>query len=204
MRQSSVKVLGDSASDTGTEESCVDLYFVEEDGSTFKSSYIFRPYILLHVKGNNTVYGEVEQFLLQKYEKNIAEVQQCLKDDLDMPNHLSGLKRVYMKLLFRNVDDLVLVRRDLLPMVEKNRVMHRKNEEAGLTGDSGIGVGSAAVRRAGAGGLNVEMESQLIGGIRQGASSNIRKKRDECMSNVVDIREYDVVSGNGSQRRHRS
>lgn len=73
-----------STSDSTVEESCLDMYFVEEDGSTFKASHLFQPYLLIHVKGNSTIYGEVEQFLLNKYAAQIVKCEQYQREDLDM------------------------------------------------------------------------------------------------------------------------
>jgi len=83
MRQSSLKVQdgGDK------EESCLDMYFVEEDGSTFKASHIFQPYFLLHVRGSTTVFGEVEQYLLGKYQDHIVRIEQYVREDLELVRH---------------------------------------------------------------------------------------------------------------------
>jgi len=72
------------------EESCLDMFFVEEDGSTFKASHLFQPYLLIHVKGNSTIYGEVEQFLLNKYAAQIVKCEQYQREDLDMVSEGSG------------------------------------------------------------------------------------------------------------------
>ena len=185
IRQSSIAVL-EGKGDAASEESCLDMYFVEEDGKTFKASHIFQPYFLLQVKGNSTVYGEVEQYLLGRYAEQITKVEQFVKDDLDLPNHLAGHQRVYMKLSFRNVDDLVTVRRELLPQVEKNRRLQKQNEETGLDDAHGLAGRTAESAAASAGGA-------ASGAGAAGASvSKKNKKRDECMAAVVDIREYDV------------
>ena len=90
IRQSSLKVLDGSSADSTVEESCLDMYFVEEDGSTFKASHLFHPYLLIHVKGNSTIYGEVEQFLLNKYAAQIVKCEQYQREDLDMVRERSG------------------------------------------------------------------------------------------------------------------
>lgn len=43
------------------------------------------------------------------------------------PNHLVGLKRNYIKLLFNTVDDLVKVRKEISPAVRKNRERDQAN-----------------------------------------------------------------------------
>ena len=41
-------------------------------------------------------------------------------EDLDMEDHLSGRQRAFLKLSFRNVNELMEVRRELLPAVKRN------------------------------------------------------------------------------------
>ncbi len=43
------------------------------------------------------------------------------KEDLDLPNHLVGLKRRYLKLRFHCVEDLMKAKREVMPAVRKNR-----------------------------------------------------------------------------------
>lgn len=44
------------------------------------------------------------------------------------PNHLVGLKRNYIKLLFNTVDDLIKVKREIGPAVRKNRDREQSND----------------------------------------------------------------------------
>ena len=43
------------------------------------------------------------------------------KEDLDLVNHLSGKTQKYLKLSFKNIQDLMTVRAELLLVVEKNK-----------------------------------------------------------------------------------
>ena len=43
------------------------------------------------------------------------------KEDLDLPNHLVGLKGHYLKLRFLSVEDLMRGKREVMPAVRKNR-----------------------------------------------------------------------------------
>lgn len=51
----------------------------------------------------------------------IAGVEQIEKIDLAIPNHLSGLQAQMIKISFRNVQDLMAVRKVLLPRILKNK-----------------------------------------------------------------------------------
>uniref|UniRef100_A0ACD5XVC0 Uncharacterized protein n=1 Tax=Avena sativa TaxID=4498 RepID=A0ACD5XVC0_AVESA len=104
--------------DTGKIYSCVDLYFVSQDGSTFKVKYKFPPYFYAATKDKMEL--EVEAYLRRRYEGEIADIEIVEKEDLDLKNHLSGLKRKYLKIQFDTVQQLMRVRTDLLDVVEKN------------------------------------------------------------------------------------
>ncbi|CAD6250912.1 unnamed protein product [Miscanthus lutarioriparius] len=104
--------------DTGKIYSCVDLYFVSQDGSTFKVKYKFRPYFYAATKDKMEL--EVEAYIRRRYEGEISDIEIIEKEDLDLKNHLSGLKRKYLKLQFDTVQQLMRVRNDLLHVVEKN------------------------------------------------------------------------------------
>ena len=51
----------------------------------------------------------------------VRAVRRVEKDDLNMPNHLLGYRRTFLELRFANVQDLMTVRRDIMPVAEKNR-----------------------------------------------------------------------------------
>ncbi|KAL6634447.1 hypothetical protein ACP70R_027118 [Stipagrostis hirtigluma subsp. patula] len=104
--------------DTGRVYSCVDLYFVSQDGSTFKVKHKFRPYFYAATKDKMEL--EVEAYIRRRYEGEISEIEIIEKEDLDLKNHLSGLKRKYLKLQFDTVQQLMRVRNDLSHVVEKN------------------------------------------------------------------------------------
>jgi len=63
---------------------------------------------------------EVEAYIRRRYEGEISDIEIVEKEDLDLKNHLSGLKRKYLKLQFDTVQQLMRVRNDLLHVVEKN------------------------------------------------------------------------------------
>ncbi|KAI4322394.1 hypothetical protein L6164_022096 [Bauhinia variegata] len=99
--------------------SCVDLYFVTQDGSTFKSKYRFRPYFYAATKDKMEM--DVEAYLRRRYESQIADVEIVEKEDLDLKNHLSGLQKSYLKLSFDTVQQLMNVKSDLMHVVERNQ-----------------------------------------------------------------------------------
>ncbi|KAK8513325.1 hypothetical protein V6N12_052522 [Hibiscus sabdariffa] len=106
-------------SDAGKLYSCVDLYFVSQDGSCFKSKFKFRPYFYAAAK--NKAEMDVEAYLRRRYENQIAEIEIVEKEDLDLKNHLSGLHKRYLKISFDTVQQLMDVKRDLVHVVERNQ-----------------------------------------------------------------------------------
>ena len=62
----------------------------------------------------------IEEWLMKRYEGSILRITRERKEDLKMPNHLLGLKRLYLQIHFRNVSDLLTVRRDIMPLALAN------------------------------------------------------------------------------------
>ena len=98
----------------------LDLYFLEEDGGTFKATIEYDPYFLVAVKRGYE--AEAEEWL--KRVPGGGAVKNCRrieKEDLQMPNHLLGYRRIFLELRFANVNDLLAARRDIMPIAEKNK-----------------------------------------------------------------------------------
>ncbi|CAI9105576.1 OLC1v1004524C1 [Oldenlandia corymbosa var. corymbosa] len=116
--------------------SCVDLYFVCQDGSTFKAKYKFRPYFYAATKSKTEM--DVEAYLRRRYEGQIADIEIVEKEDLDLKNHLSGLSKSYLKISFDTVQQLMNVKSDLMHIVERNQAKFDASEayEFILTGKS--------------------------------------------------------------------
>jgi DNA polymerase epsilon subunit 1 len=98
--------------------SAIDYYFLEEDGGYFKAAMVYSPYFLVKCKPRTEQL--VEAYLRRRFEKTIEGMQVMAREDLDLPNHLSGIQREYLILTFRCTYDLMSVRRVLLPAAQKN------------------------------------------------------------------------------------
>ncbi|MEQ2199573.1 hypothetical protein XENOCAPTIV_003448, partial [Xenoophorus captivus] len=86
------------------------------------------------------------------------------------PNHLVGLKRSYIKLLFNTVDDLVKVKREISPAVRKNREREQSNNA-----------------------YTSMLSSALSGGnVTSADEDGMSKSIADQLDNIVDMREYDV------------
>ncbi|KAJ4869219.1 DNA polymerase epsilon catalytic subunit A [Raphanus sativus] len=92
---------------------------MSNDGFYFKTKYKFRPYFYAATKGS--MESEVEAYLRRKYERQVADIEIVEKEDLDLKNHLSGLRKKYLKVSFDTVQQLMEVKRDLSHIVERNQ-----------------------------------------------------------------------------------
>lgn len=98
----------------------VDFYFITEDDSeNFKATVEHDPYFLVAVKRGRE--AEVEEWCKRVFESIVKSVSRLEKEDLKMPNHLLGYRRIFLKLAFWNVAGLLDCRKVLMPIAEKNK-----------------------------------------------------------------------------------
>ncbi|KAH9919999.1 uncharacterized protein BXZ73DRAFT_92015 [Epithele typhae] len=152
-------------------KAAVDYYFIQDDGGMFKvrcsMSHTFH---LVQERHGNVI----EEWLRKQYEG----------DDLKMPNHLMGHRRLFLKLSFRNVSDLLTLRRDILPLALANSAKF-----------DAVDAYAEVVNATSAAATNIELEGEWAangesqtGSSRWGAGSRDRDPREY----ILDIREYDV------------
>ncbi|VDN09429.1 unnamed protein product, partial [Dibothriocephalus latus] len=152
--------------------SAVDFYFLQADGSRFKVSRAFLPYFYVSVMGDRGVEAEVTTFLTRKYSGRIAKIDLIEKEDLDMPNHLVGIKARYLKLSFNSVDELTRVRREIASRVKANReIQSLKSSYTDMLGEH-----FADTTDASSGYSKTKMASKVT----------------DALDYLSDIREYDV------------
>ncbi|KAI9889150.1 MAG: DNA polymerase epsilon catalytic subunit [Vezdaea aestivalis] len=148
----------------------VDFYFLgEEEGDTFKATVEYDPYFLVAVRRGRE--AEVEEWARRKFEGLVKKIDRVDKEDLKMPNHLLGYRRLFLKVGFSNVQDLLAVRRVIMPIAEKNRknlnAMDTYAEVASAT--AGIDLFD-----------DIQEQDMRRGGVL------------DATDFIVDIREYDV------------
>lgn len=101
----------------------LELFLLGQDGGQFRVRIVYEPYFYvataLHFE---RLTGDVCATLESRF-SNIdgmrAEAVEMV--DLDVPNHVAGRKRVYAKLSFRTVKDLLNVRRELQPVIKSSQ-----------------------------------------------------------------------------------
>ena len=96
-------VFPQSCMDEGTEKSAMDLYFIDRAGENFKATVIYEPYFYIDVSNSSSM-QELSLHLQKHFEK--CRVEFVDLEDLDMPNHLSGKKHTFLKILFDTVAEL--------------------------------------------------------------------------------------------------
>lgn len=100
--------------------SALDMYFLEDDGGSFKATLEYEPYFLVAVKRGYE--PEAEEWLKRvPGGGTVKTVQRVEKEDLKMPNHLLGYRRTFLRLSFANQNDLMMARRDVIPIAERNK-----------------------------------------------------------------------------------
>ncbi|KAK5977685.1 DNA polymerase epsilon catalytic subunit, partial [Trichostrongylus colubriformis] len=139
--------------------SAVDFYFIEESGEKFKISYPFRPYF--YISTSDGAEHHVASVLSKKY-GGFLVVEILDKEDLDLKNHLSGLKKTYIKLSFPSTAELTKVKRDLMPLVRKNRSRIKKESQY------------------------CSYLARNMGG------SNYELRENDVLADIIDIREHDL------------
>ncbi|OAA65284.1 DNA polymerase catalytic subunit a [Niveomyces insectorum RCEF 264] len=119
--------LEDDRVEGGGGRAAVDLYFLDPDSpdeadNTFKATIEYEPYFLVAVRASHE--AEAEEWCKRVPGGGnglVKRVRRVTKEDLKMPNHLLGYRRTFLELRFANVQNLLAVRRDILPLAEANK-----------------------------------------------------------------------------------
>jgi DNA polymerase epsilon subunit 1 len=65
------------------ERSAVELYFLESDGSSFKATYVYKPYFFIAVS-KDSLLQEVEAYLLRRFDGQLDSTSIVAKEDLEL------------------------------------------------------------------------------------------------------------------------
>jgi DNA polymerase epsilon subunit 1 len=160
----------------GDELAGLDLYFIDADGGTFKTTMLHQPYFYVLTRKEDETLG---QLLMKKFAGSLAHVEQVPMVDLDQPNHLSPNQstRLVWKLLFHNVSNLMDVRSQLQDVLKKSNKHSRSN------GGNNEGTDAAVM----------DIETLL----ERNGNPNHHTFRDsnhvaDSWANIQELREYDV------------
>ncbi|GAA5932437.1 hypothetical protein JCM1841_000581 [Sporobolomyces salmonicolor] len=172
----------DDAGDKVLTKAGVDYYFIQDDGGMFKSTISYEPYFYIACRSGQE--GQVEEWLMRKFEDFITKLRRHRKEDLKLPNHLLGYRREYIALYFRNQSDLFSVRRELLPLATKNR---ERLDAVDTYAEVVASEGNFSNL-----GMDYDMEDAFSGGAGGGFAKEAGGKQGNPQDAILDIREYDV------------
>ena len=130
-------------------------------------------------------FSEVESALRRKF-PDISTIRAVDKEDLELKNHLSGLKRRYMRLSFVSVQALLGVRRDLFAIVDRNK--KRVAAEGGGGSAANDMSTSSSTAAAAAAAASLMMDSSAAAS----SHSGVGRQRADWSDHILDMREYDV------------
>ncbi|KAG7364476.1 DNA polymerase Pol2 [Nitzschia inconspicua] len=162
-------------SSSGAELAGLDLYFVNGDGETFKTTVLHRPYFYVLTGHEDEHLG---QLLLRKFAGLLSHVEYVPMVDLDKPNHLSPnhTHRMVWKLLFDNISQLMDVRGQLFEIIKSNNKRGSHIDGAGINQNI------------------MDIEAILA---EQDSGSNLvthssNRTASNSWNNIHELREYDV------------
>jgi len=115
----------------------------------------------------------IEEWLTKKYEGIICRIVRERKEDLKLPNHLMGHRRLYLQLCFRNVSDLLTVRRDVMPLALANSAKRDAVDAYAEVVSATAGAGAS---------MDIELD---------GSSTSTMRNQDP-RDGIIDVREFDV------------
>ncbi|KAI0777686.1 hypothetical protein BD413DRAFT_707015 [Trametes elegans] len=160
-------------------KAAVDYYFIQDDGGMFKCTLQYEPYFYIACKsGMETI---IEEWLMKRYEGVVCRITRERKEDLKMPNHLMGHRRLFLQLHFRNVSDLLTVRRDIMPLALAN--------SAKL---DAVDAYAEVVNATAGAATNIELEGEWAADAEAGSSRRTGGRDQDPREGIIDIREYDV------------
>ncbi|KAI8906413.1 hypothetical protein EDD86DRAFT_210666 [Gorgonomyces haynaldii] len=107
--------------------SVVDLYFLQEDGASFRATVFYEPYLFVLTLSDTQV--EVEEHLKKKFKGTFTSIGIVEKDDLSLPNHLSGHSRQLIKVSFENETKLQGFKKALMTIVRRNAKSGKGRDE---------------------------------------------------------------------------
>ncbi|EDR01015.1 uncharacterized protein LACBIDRAFT_312780 [Laccaria bicolor S238N-H82] len=157
-------------------KAAVDFYFIQDDGGMFKCTLQYEPYFCIACKSGTE--ASVEEWLKKKYEGLICRISREKKEDLKVPNHLMGHRRLFLQLCFHNISDLLTVRRDILPLAQANSAKR-----------DAVDAYAEVIRETAA--MDIEMEDEAWAtSVQPGRGGGGRDS--DPREGIIDIREYDI------------
>ena len=122
--------------------------------------------------------ASVEEWLKKKYEGLICRISREKKEDLKVPNHLMGHRRLFLQLCFHNISDLLTVRRDILPLAQANSAKR-----------DAVDAYAEVIRETAA--MDIDIEDEAWATSAQPGRGGAGRDSDPW-EGIIDIRQYDL------------
>lgn len=116
--------------ESGRVSDAIHCYLVEPSGARFRATVAYDPYLFVLARPGHE--RELEAALRRRFGRELKAVEAVRKEDLALPNHLSGTQASYLKLTF-NGGSHQRVRRALLDAVKRAQ----RAPSAGVLGETG-------------------------------------------------------------------
>ena len=166
--------------ETNGHTSVLQLYFITKTGETVASHIAFAPYFFVITAPG--MEQDVTLGLTDYFKSKIREISDATKEDLSLPNHLSGIKRTALKLSFQTQNDLVFVRNKLARAIARNSNSSEQQRKSAFYSEKELDMAL----------------SETIGSSAYGAHTTkdlLQKKltsKSTFWSKLVELREHDV------------
>ncbi|KAF8625679.1 hypothetical protein AX15_005255 [Amanita polypyramis BW_CC] len=148
----------------------------------FKCTFQYEPYFLIACKpGTENV---VEEWLKKTYEGLVYRIVRQYKEDLKLPNHLMGHRRLYLQLCFRNISDLLSVRRGIVPLALTNGAKRNAVDAYAEVLNATSGNGAAS--------MDIEIDGDVWDGVNDRMKPIGASKDKDPREYIIDAREFDV------------
>ena len=164
------------------ELAAVDCYFLQENGVTFKATILHKPYFFIQIP--EPMVKDAMNMLERRLEGQFESMKEVDMVDLDLADHLNGKNGKFIKISFSNTQELMGVRRQILPLVHKNQKRY-KNKSSNRAVSTGAGYGIM-------GGLSAKDKKTKRHAGADTSDTSGSELPDDVLEAIVDIREYDV------------
>jgi len=96
------------------------LYFLQRNGTTFRCTFLYRPYFFVQISSKQSV-ATMKDILADRFANEGVFAEVVDKEDLDLEDHIVGRSRKLIKLSFENVDGMSKARNNLSREMRQKR-----------------------------------------------------------------------------------
>jgi len=106
--------------ENGRNLSALLLYFLQRDGTTFRASFLYRPYFFVQINSRENM-ATMKDILADRFANDGVFAEVIEKEDLDLEDHIVGRSRRLIKLSFENIEGANRARNNLQKEMRQKR-----------------------------------------------------------------------------------